>query len=387
MSVSLDGISDAALIAAWRRRGIDLWAAMASELSAYVGAAAIEALLTALIHEDNPACHDRSNAAHVMAQNDNLVILASGAGLPGEALAIALAAGLVHDLNKAADEPLRQDELGVRTADGQPVDRLRAAAEVVGLNHYGERTRRAFDALVGDGLLDEASARQIDRCVVHHGLGSSRFIRGLVRGELGFGRDDFVAPDGRPRLRLPPQPRPTLATVLHDLADSAQQMQAGSAWVSKYPLGYWRESGASWRQLLSGDVDTFDMPVGLIGQLEVELATCQDILREGVAAEVLHRGMALRLERGVHALIDAGRAWADDDPETLALPHGGTVYHQLAQAQGGTAADAHARLSELRPGDDPNLDARLLRGAHALDDARARQLHVAVARRMGGAPA
>jgi hypothetical protein len=172
-----------------------------------------------------------------------------------------------------------------------------------------------------------------------------------------------------------------LATVLHDLADSAQQMQAGAAWVSKYPLGYWRRSGATWAVLLSGDSEADEMPIGLAGQLRVELETCQDILREGIGLGVLPEAAALRLERGVKALVEGGRAWVRDDADTLALPQGTTVYHQLGQMMGESATAMRERLGRLRPGDDPPLDARVLRVAHALDDARARQLYAAVARR------
>lgn len=368
-------------VSAWRRRGLDLWSALGPELSDFVPREAVEQLLSSLIRLDNPACQDPSIAAHVMAQNDNLVVLARWAEAPPEILATALAAGLVHDLNKAPGEPLRRDDFAVRARDGQLFERVTTEAEVVGLNHYGERTRATLERLVQGDLVGETVAQEIDRCIVHHGLGSSRFIRALVHGRLGWGRGDFLDPDGQPRFVLPQQPRPTLATVLHDLADSAQQMQAGAAWISKYPLGYWRDTGATWAELLSGEGGEGELPTGLQGQLRIELETCQGILREAIEAGILHRASALRLERGVEALVAAGRAWVDARPETLALPNGETIYHQLAVAFGTSAFQIHDRLLELAPGDAPEVDHRVLRAAHALDEARARQLHAAVARR------
>ncbi|MEO1234692.1 MAG: hypothetical protein AAFZ18_37955, partial [Myxococcota bacterium] len=357
-------------ISDWRRRGLDLWKALGPELCDHVPLECVEALLAELIHPDNPACADAGNAAHVMAQNDNLVVLARWAKAPARELAIALAGGFVHDLNKASGEVLRADRYAVYLRDGSRVETIDSEPLVVGLNHYGERTRAAIFAQVDDGLPPEV-AEAIDACIVHHGLGSSRFIAGLVRGELGFGRDDFLSEDTEPRFILPDQPPLTLASVLHDLADSVQQMQAGAAWVSKYPLGYWRSSGSSWHQLLSGDGQDGDVPTGLEGQLRVELSTCQAILRRAIEAGIVNRSLALRLERGVEALIGGGRAWVDARDETLLLPRGETVYHQLAAALGGTSQDARELLEQLRPGDDPRLDARILRAAQTLDAARA----------------
>lgn len=364
----------------WRRRGLDLWRALGPELGAHVPLSCVEALLSELIHRDNPACGDAANATHVMAQNDNLVVLARWAKAPPRDLAVALTAGFVHDLNKATGESLRADRYAVHDADGRRLKTMSTEALVVGLNHYGERTRRAIARRVDDGLAPDIG-EAIDTCIVHHGLGSSRFIAGLVRGELGFGRDDFLAPSGEPRYVLPEQPALTLPSVLHDLADSVQQMQAGAAWVSKYPLGYWRTSGSSWFQLLSGDGQGGDVPTGLEGQLRVELSTCQAILRRAIDAGIVNRSLALRLERGVEALVSGGRAWVDAREETLQLPRGETIYHQLAAALGGKSADACLLLERLRPGDDPNLDARILRAAQSLDAARARQLHAVVSGR------
>lgn len=371
------GWSDAR-IAAWRRRGLDLWGALGSDLAHFVSTSAVEALLEALIHPDNPACHDASNAAHMMAQNDNLVVLARWADAPADVVATALAAGLIHDLNKAPHEPLRRDGYAVRTSEGALVEHMASEPIVVGLNHYGERTRATLQRLVEAGQLAEPMAAGIDRCIVHHGFGSSRFIRALVEGKVSWGRADFLDENARPRFRLPVQPRPTLATVLHDLADSAQQMQAGVAWVSKYPMGYWKDTGASWAELLSGDAESGNVPTGLSGQLRTELETCQSILRQAIEFNIVNRALALRLERGVEALVAAGRSWVDERPETLGLPHGETVYHHLAQSMGGSASATRAHLLGVRPGEEPALDARIIKAAHALDEARALQLHTAV---------
>lgn len=373
-----DGVWTEGSVVAWRRRGLDLWQALGPGLSVHVPKPAVERLLGELIHLRNPACADASNAAHVMAQNDNLIVLASAVGASDEVVAVALAAGFVHDLNKAPGEALRSDHFAVRTRDGRLLEAMRTEPEVVGLNHYGDRTRRALVGLVEDGLLRGEVAEAIDACIVHHGLGSSRFVRALVRGELGFGRKDFLD-DGAPRFELPAQPTMTLANVLHDLADSVQQMQAGAAWVSKYPLGYWRASGASWLELLSGDGDDGEVPTGLEGQLRTELSTCQDILQAATDAEIIGPRRALRLERGVEGLVASGRAWVDARSETLRLPRGKTVFHQLATSFGTTPFDVKARLAQTPPGVDADVDDRILRAAASLDSARAHQLHEVVA--------
>ena len=364
----------------WRRRGLDLWRALEAELSPFVPTAAIEQLLGRLIRSDNPACMDRGNAAHVMAQNDNVVVLARWGETPPSALALALAGGFVHDLNKAPGEPLRQDAFRVRRQDGAGVPTIHSPAEVVGLNHYGARTRAALDGLVTGGLLGEDVAAAIDRVILHHGFGSSRFVRALVAGQLAWGKDDYLDEDGRARYAFPSQPPTTLASVLHDLADSAQQMQVGPAWIAKYPLGYWRKRPASWLEHLTGELEEHGIPFGLKAQMRAERATGQAILSHAVEARILSESTALKLDRGVEALIAAGRDWVDDREEVLHLPRGTTVYHQLGQSMGEPAPVIHERLSTLRPGDDPDLDARLERVAHTLDDARARQLHATILR-------
>lgn len=375
-----DGIWNEGSIDAWRRRGLDLWHALAPGLAAHVPTSAVERLLAEMIHARNPACADASNAAHVMAQNDNLIVLASWAEAPEDVLAVALTAGFIHDLNKAEGEELRGDQFGVRTQDGRPLERMTTEAEVVGLNHYGARTHRALQGLVEDGLLLASTAARVDACIVHHGLGSSRFIRELVRGELGFGREDFLTERGEARYLLPAQPSPTLATVLHDLADSVQQMQAGAAWVSKYPLGYWRSSGSTWLELLSGDGKDGDVPTGLEGQLRTELSTCQGILREAIDTGIVNRARALRLERGVEGLVESGREWVDARRDALFLPRGKTIFHQIGSATAQPPIEVRAWLGRTRPGEDDELDERILRAAQSLDSRRAHQLHEVVAR-------
>ena len=366
---------NSARIREWRQRGLDLWGALRSELSEEVVPwVAIEWLLNELINEGNPVCWDGSNAAHVMAQNDNLVVLARWSRASSEAFAIALAAGFIHDLNKARDEPLRQDRWCVREQSGRPLTCMSTEAEVVGLNHYGERTRAALETVVRLGKLSPMAAEAIDHCILHHGLGSSRFIQQLVRGRLGYGREDFMLDDGSERLVLPAQMQSSLSTVLHDLADSVQQMQAGAAWVAKYPLGYWRHTSASWVDLLSGDAQTGDMPTGLMGQLRVEFATCQSILDEACYTGIISHSSRIRLKQGIEALTGMGRAWVDDRPETLIQPEAQTIYHQIGQFWGVTPSTAYNRMGEVEPGQDEELDIQIVHVARVLDASRARLL-------------
>lgn len=362
----------------WQLRSLNLWAALRPKLGEMVKPEAVEWILGALISPNNPACCDASNAAHIMAQNDNLIVLAQWIKASPEVFSIALMAGFIHDLNKAKDEPLRTDEYAVLTRSGQKMLLMTSDAQVVGLNHYGQRTFSALKDAQARGLLSEMVRVGIDRCILHHGLGSSRFIQSLVQGKLGYGQDDYLDADGQPRLCLPPQPPASLATVLHDLADSVQQMQAGVAWVKKYPLGYWRQSQSSWADLLSGDTVDGKMPTGLIGQLRTELATCRGILSESVKRHIISNAQALRLERGVRALVDSGRAWVDNRSEVFELTGGQTVYHQMGSIWGVSPKKAEERLKAIRPGESTELDVHIVSVARVLDNVRIQQLRDSV---------
>lgn len=372
------GTSGRVRIEGWRRRGLDLWRALGDGLDPHIPFAAVERVLELLIHERNPACHDEATAAHVMAQNDNLIVLARKAGAPRDQLAIALLAGMIHDLNKSTGEALREDGYAVRDRQGHPLTQMRSQAEVVALNHFGDRTRRALRSVASEGLLSSEIADAVDAVVVHHGFGSSQFIRRLALGDVAWGADDFLMA-GVQRLAFPDLPPPTLASVLHDLADAAQQMQIGSAWVRKFPLGFWRSwSNATWSDMLNGDEVMLGVVLGLRGQLRQELENCHRIISEAVALGLIGRSVALKLDRGVENLVENGRSWVDDSREVLRLPLGHTLYHRVGQANGESALEAKERLARTRPGEEPELDRTILRASKELDEARARQLHVSV---------
>lgn len=368
----------------WRQRNLRLYELLVSRGlfdGDAVSRAALEHLLQHLLHLRVGASTDPQNAGHVRAQNENVLHFALSARVPRRTLSIALTAGFIHDLNKAFREPLRTDALAVRDQHGQVVPLMVSMAQIVGLNHLGDRTRRELDAAtrIGSGALSTVVAQQIDACVVHHGLGSSRFIRDLVDGDNDWWGDEFVDPrTGQRKLVHPPQPPWTLESVVHDLADSAQQMQGGVAWLMKYPAGYWRGHGLSYAQMLTGrDEDAAHaVSTSLTHQIGVEASTCHGIIAEGLDAGVLEADTAEALTRALEQLITPSRAWVAADPEVLADPDGETVYHDVGRDLGVSAEQAQSRLQSVAPGtvEGDALEEVLWRSGRRLDSRRAHLL-------------
>lgn len=377
-------------LADWRDRNIRL-VELLQEMSLLDGQLVpLEAhrfLTDALIHVRNGAATDPQNAGHVRAQNENILHYARAVGLGPASLSVVLEAGFIHDLNKAIGEPLRQDEFAVRDHRGRRLGQMTRIAQIVGLNHLGERTRSAIFAAIEldrGGLAPEV-AGAIDRCIVHHGLGSSRFIQDLVDGRNPWWGEEFVDPaTGVRRLVHPPQPPLTLESVIHDLADSTQQMQAGTAWMMKYPSGYWRGSGRSVAAMISGSDQDSDaeIPMSLRLQIAIERRTCEEIIAaaaaQGVATPAMVEGLTA-------ALADATRPserWVDDRPEHLADPAGESVYHDLGRALSCSPEAAHARCSKTIAGasDGALVEEAVWTSARALDAARARALAIEIAR-------
>lgn len=338
----------------WQRRNILLFEALATRglVDRRVVSARAHTFLTErLIHPDNAAATDPQNAGHVRAQNENILHYALCAEVPAVDTTVALAAGFIHDLNKAVGEPLRQDRYAVRRGDGVALEHVRSMAHSVGLNHLGERTR---DALVratklGRGSLAPEVARQVDDCIVHHGLGSSLFIRRLLDGDNEWWGAEFVERRrGRRKIVHPPPPASSLASVLHDLADSTQQMQGGVAWLFKYPAGFWRDSGRSLGDMLSsrGGAPGTGIAMSLRDQIAVETETCRSIIASALLDGQVDAAAAARLEAALVAAARRTRLWIDDAPETLARPRAHTVYHDVGAALGVTPRAAHARLAK-----------------------------------------
>src|SRR6185295_17385277 len=133
-------------------------------------------------------------------------------------------------------------------------------------------------------------------------------------------------------------PPNSLESVIHDLADSTQQMQGGAAWLMKYPAGFWRASGRSLADMLSGgSVESSTLgsvPLSLRLQIAVETATCEEIIVVAEEAQLidLDRGRALR--KAVDEATDSSALWIEDTPEYLADPDGVSVYHDVGRALG-----------------------------------------------------
>jgi hypothetical protein len=339
------------------------------------------ALTDHLIHVLNGAAIDPQNAGHVRAQNENVLHYGIAAGLDPQTLAIVLEAGLIHDLNKAVGEPLRQDDFGVRDHRGRLVPIMTTMAQIVGLNHLGERTRRAIDGAtrLKSGKLAPEIARRIDLTIVHHGLGSSRFIQDLIDGKNSWWGEEFVEPETHKRkLVHPPQPPLTLESLINDLADSTQQMQGGAAWLLKYPAGFWRASGRSLADMISGreqGVDQ-DIPMSLRLQIAVETETCHAIIGQALDASIIGAELSVPLIAAIQEAIESSERWIEDSPEYLARKDGESVYHDVARALGISAEEARARMLQAEAGtpERDDLDALVFDSGRRVDLDRARAL-------------
>ena len=371
-------------LADWRARNLrlfDLLVELALLSPEVVPRPALEHILERTIDVRVGAASDPQNAGHVRAQNENVLLFGLRAGVPPPALTVALVAGFIHDLNKAFREPLRTDEFAVRDGQGRVVPLMLTMAQIVGLNHLGDRTRRELVAAtrLPEAPLSAAVAQAIDRCIVHHGLGSSQFIRDLMVGKNEWWGHEFVDPKTQaPLLVHPPQPPLTLESVVHDLADSAQQMQGGVAWLLKYPAGYWRASGRSFADMLTGlpEDALASVPMSLKHQIRVESATCREIIAAGLAAQVVTERGAAGFSRALDEAIAPSLAWVQDAPEVLAAAEGVTIYHDVARGLATTPAEARRRLLETAPGgtDTEEIEDLIWRSARRLDSVRARDL-------------
>lgn len=364
----------------WRQRDLSLFELLVQRDlvdTDCVSEHAVAFLVNRLIGVRVGAALDSQNAGHVRAQNENVVHFALAAGIPKSDFTIALVAGLVHDLNKAFREPLRTDQFAVLDADGKPVPVMQSLGEIVGLNHLGDRTRRALQDAVrlGQGALSQETADAIDHCIVHHGLGSSRFIRNLVAGANPWWGSEFVDPKtGQVKLRHPEQPPWTLASVVHDLADSAQQMQGGVAWWLKYPNGFWSGSGRSFYEMLLVEPENNGaIPLSLAHQIRVESETCDGILAEALAEGVLDQECADRLRDAVAACRRLSEVWLGRAPSDTATPE--SVFDHVAMDLSISVDEAKERLAAV-PGtvEGDAVESSLWRSARRLDHLRAESL-------------
>ncbi len=338
-------------------------------------------LTASLINADNPAAMDPQNSGHVRAQNENVVHYGLCLGVPKRCLTIALEAGFIHDLNKSVNEPLRRDRYAVRDERREIKPEMVTLAESVGLNHLGERTKKALEGAthLPRGALSREVMRALDLCIVHHGLGSSLFIQRLLDGRNEWWGAEFVDPQTGVRLIVhPPQPPLTLESTIHDLADSTQQMQGGVAWLQKYPFGFWKDSGRSYWEMISGTEAeaTGDIPMSLLLQVEVETATCRGIVacarRDGLVDATGDRA----LEKAILLATRFSRAWADDSPAYLAKARGQSLYHHLAAALNITPEQAVAKAKAASPGSAKSraLEEHILASAKKVDARRSRDL-------------
>ncbi len=371
-------------LAEWRQRNLqlyDLLAARGLVDTQTVPKPAVRYLMQRLLHLRVGAATDPQNAGHLRAQNENVLHFALAAQVPAPTLTVALVAGFIHDLNKAFREPLRTDAFAVRDQNGVVLPLMLTMAQIVGLNHLGDRTRRELLAAsrLPEGALSPQTAQAIDHCIVHHGLGSSHFIRELVAGRNEWWGNEFVDEEtGVVKLQHPEQPPLTLQSVLHDLADSAQQMQGGVAWLMKYPAGYWRGLGRSYADMLTGRQDDAEasVPMSLRHQIVVEAKTCEQIIEAGQQAGVVDADTGVALRSALDEAIAPSLAWISDDPVDLAAPQGATVYHDVAAGLGVDCQQARQRLGAATPGTEEAdaLEDFIWQSGRGLDSRRAQAL-------------
>ena len=376
----LDGDITRYTLADWRARNVRLYGIL-TDCGAVdpkvVPASVVAFLVDHLVNARVGAALDLQNAGHIRAQNENVVYYGMLSGVSREALTIALVAGLIHDLNKAYRERLREDRFAVTDDRGHVLREMTTDAQIVGLNHLGERTRRALSAATrrSSAPLEPGVADAIDLCIVHHGLGSSRFIRDLIEGVNPWWGHEFVDPRTEDRLLRHPAPPPlSVPSILHDLADSTQQMQAGLAWLMKYPIGYWSGSGRSFVEMLSGGPDDEGpIPLSLRRQIEVETETSRGIVRDGETRALLSKIEAARLLEALDGVMASSRRWVETPHPGRAA---GTVYADVAHALGVSIDEVYAEMARVGPGDEGTgpLERAIWASARRLDSERAAAL-------------
>jgi hypothetical protein len=339
------------------------------------------ALTEHVIHVLNGAAIDPQNAGHVRAQNENILHYGIAAGLDSRRLAVTLEAGFIHDLNKAMGEPLRQDRFAVRDHRGRTVPVMTTMAQIVGLNHLGDRTRSAIlgATRLKQGAIAPEIAERIDLIIVHHGLGSSRFIQDLIDGKNSWWGEEFVDPETHKRkLVHPDQPPLTMESVIHDLADSTQQMQGGAAWLMKYPAGFWRASGRSLADMLGAreQEKAQDIPMSLRLQIAVETETCHGIIARALEENVIGPELSVPLIAAIEEAVESSVRWIEDSPDDLATKDGMSVYHDLGRALGVGADEARARMLRAEQGtpERDDLDALVWESGRRVDLDRAKAL-------------
>jgi len=350
-------------VVAWRKRNLAIYEKLIDEGhvdSSRVSLAAVRFLLKTLINEENPGALDKTNAGHIRAQNENILFFAAISNLNPSDFSISLTAGFIHDLNKSLGDPLRQDEFAVLDLSGKALATQSTLAESVGLNHLGERTRAALEEATRRTPLaiSQETMQAIDACIIHHGLGSSRFIQRLVLGQNEWWGEEFWdAQNQRPRLVHPAQVPLTSASLIHDLADSAQQMQGDEGWIEKYPFGYWKDANRSLWQLLDAQRPSSleKSALSLREQICVESATCEELIQQATEQALMSEKYLSRLQVAVMTIRRASEQWLDFGDEGLSNKYGRSLCHDIAAAFSCSPQEALGKLKSLQP-IDPGAD-------------------------------
>ena len=351
---------NAVSLSEWRRRNAEIYAQLVRE--AYVDAEAVPAKIVRmiceeLINESNPAAQDSLNAGHIRSQNENILFLAAMAKISPRDFAICITAGFIHDLNKTVGDPLRQDQYAVRISSGRKVRKQTDIALSVGMNHLGNRTRKVLTSVHKQysSAICHKVIQQIDECIVHHGIGSSRFIQGLFNGENPWWQDMYWDKSrNAPVFKHPTQPPASVGTVVHDLADSAQQMQGDSGWLQKYPFGYWTDSDLSFWQMFweCRPARQIRVAKSLAEQVIIESQTCVHILEEARRSNLLTESQLLRLDVGVHVIAESSKQWlAPSNQQQKQLPAGQNLLSDLSRELGYSKQKLKLELKKLRPSD------------------------------------
>lgn len=349
---------NAVSIAEWRLRNQEIYSQLGRE--GYVDTSAlppriVKAICEELITDSNPAAQDALNAGHIRSQNENILFLAAMANISPRDLAVCITAGFIHDLNKTVGEPLRQDRYAVRNRTGQKIKKQTTIALSVGMNHLGNRTRKVLSQIGKANRRDlrPKIVREIDECIVHHGIGSSLFIQGLFTGQNPWWKDVYWdAASDLPSFIPPPQPPDSVSTIIHDLADSAQQMQGDSGWVQKYPFGYWTESNLSFWQMFWAcrHKNRIHVARSLAEQVIIETQTCRTILESARASNLLSESQLLRLEVGVHVIAQSSKRWLTPNVQQTMAP-GYSLLTDLARDLGLSESRLKSELKKRQPRD------------------------------------